>query len=75
MLSTSQQVIVAYKIDYHRILASTLPGRARMLGVSIETQISEEQATPAKRGPTPKPQSHTERISRFPREVAASYGR
>ncbi|MGH9931879.1 MAG: hypothetical protein ACREA9_21990 [Pyrinomonadaceae bacterium] len=37
-----------------------------VLGITIETLIGEEEK-PAKRGPTPKPQRHMERISRLPK--------
>lgn len=66
-LELSQQIIASYEIGRRRIPVSTLPRLARTLGVSIETLIGEEQATPAKRGPTPKLQRHMERISQLPK--------
>ena len=65
-LGVSQQVVASYEIGRRRVPVSTLPTLARVLGVSIEALIGEEEK-PAKRGPAPKLQRHMERISQLPK--------
>ena len=66
LLGVSQQSVAAYEVGRLRIAVSMLPRLAKVLGVSVETLIGEENA-PAKRGPAPKLQQQIERISRLPR--------
>jgi len=49
-LGVAQQVVASYEIGRRRVPVSTLPALARVLGVSIEALIGEEEK-PAKRGP------------------------
>ena len=65
-LGVSQQSVAAYEVGRLRIAVSILPRLARLLGVSIEALIGEEER-PARRGPTPKLVQHMERISQLPR--------
>ena len=65
-LAMSQQIVASYETGRRRIPVSTLPRLARVLGVSVEALIG-EQEQPAKRGPTPKLQRHMERISQLPK--------
>lgn len=65
-LGVNQQVIASYEIGRRRVPVSTLPALARLLGVSIEALIGEEEK-PAKRGPAPKLQRHLERINALPK--------
>lgn len=65
-LGTTQQQVASYEVARLRIPASMLPRLARVLGVSLETLIGEEDK-PAKRGPTPKMQQQLERLSNLPK--------
>jgi transcriptional regulator with XRE-family HTH domain len=65
-LGVAQQVVASYEIGRRRVPVSTLPALARVLGVSIEALIGEEEK-PAKRGPAPKLQRHLERIGTLPK--------
>ena len=65
-LGTTQQQVASYEIARLRIPASMLPRLARVLGVSLEALIGEEDK-PAKRGPTPKMQQQLERLSNLPK--------
>jgi len=65
-LGVAQQVVASYEIGRRRVPVSTLPALARVLGVSIEALIGEEEK-PAKRGPAPKLQRHLERIGALPK--------
>jgi transcriptional regulator with XRE-family HTH domain len=65
-LGLAQQVVASYEIGRRRVPVSTLPALARVLAVSIEGLIGEEEK-PAKRGPSPKLQRHLERISALPK--------
>lgn len=65
-LGVTQQVVASYEIGRRRVPVSTLPAMARVLGVSIEGLIG-EQEQPARRGPSPKLQRHLERISALPK--------
>jgi transcriptional regulator with XRE-family HTH domain len=65
-LGTTQQQVASYEVARLRIPASILPRLARVLGVSLETLIGEEEK-PAKRGPTPKLQQQLERLSHLPK--------
>lgn len=65
-LGVAQQVVASYEIGRRRVPVSTLPAMARVLGVSIEGLIG-EQEQPARRGPSPKLQRHLERISALPK--------
>ena len=65
-LGVAQQVVASYEIGRRRVPVSTLPALARVLGVSIEGLIGEDEK-PAKRGPSPKLQRHLERISTLPK--------
>lgn len=66
LLGVSQQSVAAYEVGRLRVAVSMLSRLAKVLGVSLEALIGEEE-TPAKRGPTPKLQQQIERISRLPR--------
>jgi len=66
-LGVAQQVVASYEIGRRRVPVSTLPALARVLGVSIEGLIGEEEKAAAKRGPSPKLQRHLERISALPK--------
>ena len=65
-LGTTQQQVASYESARLRIPASMLPRLARVLGVSLEALIGEEDK-PAKRGPTPKMQQQLERLSNLPK--------
>jgi hypothetical protein len=52
-LGVAQQVVASYDIGRRRVPVSTLPALARLLGISIEGLIGEDEK-PAKRGPSPK---------------------
>lgn len=65
-LGTSQQQVASYEVARLRIPASMLPRLARVLGVTLEALIGEEEK-PAKRGPTPKLQQQLERLSALPK--------
>ena len=65
-LRVAQQVVASYEIGRRRVPVSTLPALARVLGVSIEGLIGEDEK-PTKRGPSPKLQRHLERISALPK--------
>jgi transcriptional regulator with XRE-family HTH domain len=65
-LGTTQQQVASYEVARLRIPASMLPRLARVLGVSLEALIGEEDK-PAKRGPTPKMQQQLERLSNLPK--------
>jgi transcriptional regulator with XRE-family HTH domain len=65
-LGTTQQQVASYEVARLRIPASMLPRLARILGVSLEALIGEEDK-PAKRGPTPKLQRQLERLSNLPK--------
>ena len=65
-LGVNQQVVASYEIGRRRVPVSTLPALARVLAVSIEGLIGEDEK-PAKRGPSPKLQRHLERISALPK--------
>lgn len=62
----SQQSVASWEVGRLRIAVSMLPGLAKILGVSTEALIGENDR-PAKRGPTPKLQQQMERISQLPR--------
>jgi transcriptional regulator with XRE-family HTH domain len=66
LMGMSQQSIASWEVGRLRIAVSMLPGLAKVLGVSTEALIGEEEK-PAKRGPTPKLQQQMERISQLPR--------
>ena len=65
-LGVTQQVVASYEIGRRRVPVSTLPAMARVLGVSIEGLIGEQEQR-ARRGPSPKLQRHLERISALPK--------
>ena len=65
-LGTTQQQVASYEVARLRIPASMLPRLARVLGVSLEALIGEDEK-PAKRGPTPKMQQQLERLSNLPK--------
>ena len=65
-LGVAQQVVASYEIGRRRVPVSTLPALARVLAVSIEALIGEDEK-PARRGPSPKLQRHLERISALPK--------
>ncbi|HEY6926700.1 MAG TPA: helix-turn-helix domain-containing protein [Steroidobacteraceae bacterium] len=65
-LELSQQMIAPYE-GGRRLPVSLLPAIAHAPAVSIEALIGEEDATPAKRGPAPKPLQQIERIQRLPK--------
>ena len=65
-LGVAQQVVASYEIGRRRVPVSALPTLARVLGVSIEGLIG-EQEKPVRRGPSPKLQRHLERISALPK--------
>lgn len=62
----SQQSVASWEVGRLRPAVSMLPRLARILGVSTEALIGQEEK-PAKRGPTPKLQQQMERISQLPR--------
>jgi transcriptional regulator with XRE-family HTH domain len=66
-LDTTQQQVASYEVARLRIPASMLPRLARVLGVTLEMLIGDEQRTAAKRGPTPKLQQQLERLSALPK--------
>jgi transcriptional regulator with XRE-family HTH domain len=66
LLGVSQQSVAAYEIGRLRIALSMLPKLAKVLGVSVESLLGEDEK-PAKRGPTPKLQLQMERISQLPK--------
>jgi len=65
-LEVTQQVVASYEIGRRRVPVSALPALARVLGVSIEGLIGEDEK-PARRGPSPKLQRHLERIRALPK--------
>jgi transcriptional regulator with XRE-family HTH domain len=66
-LDTTQQQVASYECARLRIPASMLPRLARVLGVTLETLIGDEQRPAAKRGPAPKLQQQLERLSALPK--------
>jgi len=62
----SQQSVASWEVGRLRPAVSMLPRLARILGVSTEALIGQEEK-PAKRGPTPKLLQQMERISQLPR--------
>jgi len=66
LMGMSQQSIASWEVGRLRIAVSMLPNLAKVLGVSTEALIGQEER-PAKRGPTPKLQQQMERISQLPR--------
>jgi transcriptional regulator with XRE-family HTH domain len=66
-LDTTQQQVASYEVARLRIPASMLPRLARVLGVTLEMLIGDEQRTAAKRGPAPKLQQQLERLSALPK--------
>lgn len=66
LLAVSQQTIASWEVARLRVPASMLPRLARVLGVSLEALIGEDEP-PARRGPTPKLQQQMERISQLPK--------
>jgi len=66
-LDTTQQQVASYECARLRIPASMLPRLARVLGVTLEMLIGDEQRPPAKRGPAPKLQQQLERLSSLPK--------
>ena len=66
LLGVSQQSVAAYEVGRLRIALSMLPKLAKVLGVSVESLLGEDQK-PAKRGPAPKLQLQMERISQLPK--------
>src|SRR5580658_1867520 len=66
-LDTTQQQVASHECARLRIPASMLPRLARVLGVTLETLIGDEQRPAAKRGPAPKLQQQLERLSALPK--------
>jgi transcriptional regulator with XRE-family HTH domain len=66
-LDTTQQQVASYEVARLRIPASMLPRLARVLGVTLEMLIGDEQRPAAKRGPAPKLQQQLERLSALPK--------
>lgn len=66
LLGVSQQSVAAYEVGRLRIALSMLPKLAKVLGVSVESLLGEDE-TAAKRGPAPKLQLRMERISQLPK--------
>lgn len=66
-LDTTQQQVASYEVARLRIPASMLPRLARVLGVTLEALIGDEQRPAAKRGPAPKLQQQLERLSALPK--------
>ncbi len=65
LLGTSQQAITAYEVGRRRVPVSSLPAIAKLLSVSVEELLGEENRSTAKRGPAPKLQQQVERITRL----------
>jgi hypothetical protein len=61
------QQVASYESARLRVPASMLPRLARVLGVTLERLIGDEQRPAAKRGPTPKLQQQLERLSALPK--------
>ncbi len=53
-LELTQQMIASYGVGRRRVPVSLLPPIAHGLAVSVEALIGEKEASPGKRGPTPK---------------------
>ncbi|HWM70573.1 MAG TPA: helix-turn-helix domain-containing protein [Steroidobacteraceae bacterium] len=66
-LETTQQQVASYESARLRVPASMLPRLARVLGVTLERLIGDEQRSAGKRGPTPKLQQQLERLSALPK--------
>jgi len=66
-LDTTQQQVASYEVARLRIPASMLPRLARVLGVTLEMLIGDEQRPATKRGPAPKLQQQLERLSALPK--------
>jgi len=66
-LDTTQQQVASYEVARLRIPASMLPRLARVLGVTLEMLIGDEQRPAARRGPAPKLQQQLERLSALPK--------
>lgn len=66
-LDTTQQQVASYECARLRIPASMLPRLARVLGVTLESLVGDEQRPAAKRGPAPKLQQQLERLSALPK--------
>ncbi len=66
-LKLTQQMVASYEVGRRRVPVSLLPAVAQVLAVSVEALIGERQASPGKRGPTPKLQQQMERIQRLPK--------
>jgi len=57
----------ANEVGRRRVPVSLLPALATTLAVSIEALLGQKDASPGKRGPTPKLQQQMERIQHLPR--------
>jgi transcriptional regulator with XRE-family HTH domain len=66
-VDTTQQQVASYEVARLRVPASMLPRLARVLGVSLEALLGEDQRPTARRGPTPKLQRQMERIQELPK--------
>ncbi len=66
-LKLTQQMVASYEVGRRRVPVSLLPAIAQVLAVSVEALIGEKEASPGKRGPTPKLQQQMERIQRLPK--------
>jgi len=65
-LEISQPMLGSYEIGRRRLPASLLPPLAQTLKTSVE-QLLGEQASNAKRGPSPKLQRQIDQVSQLPR--------
>jgi transcriptional regulator with XRE-family HTH domain len=66
-LGLTQQMVASYEVGRRRVPVSLLPDLAQALAVSVEVLIGQKEASPGKRGPTPKLLQQVERIQRLPK--------
>lgn len=68
-LGVSQQTVNSYEVARRRVPVSALPVLARLLGVSVDGLLGEEngQRTAGKRGPASRLQQQLERVTLLPR--------
>lgn len=71
-VNLSQQLIAEYEAGRKNIPLWRLVNLAEALGIEIEALLSEQDAKPLKRGPTPKLQKQLEKISALPKEQQKS---
>ncbi|MDE2014782.1 MAG: helix-turn-helix domain-containing protein [Alphaproteobacteria bacterium] len=66
LMGVAQQVVGSWEVGRSRVPVAILPRLARALAVTVADLIGEE-ASPSRRGPTPRLLQQVERIQRLPK--------